>query len=163
MHVRFDDCIGVYNGLQWFTHVYTLPWGHLGRFGSGALSEGDKLATELNDIKDVEEKCPGVISGIREWCPNCTLSASKPPRFRWYKTPDGKPLNAFGYEDWALEEPGLWSNYHRNPFLSISLYGVEMILLRATWRSTQEKALDKKFALEVRVERMSKLLGSGTS
>jgi hypothetical protein len=23
-------------------------------------------------------------------------------RFRWYKTPDGKPLNAFGYEVFAM-------------------------------------------------------------
>jgi len=29
------------------------------------------------------------VSGIREW-------------FRWYKTPDGKPLNAFGYGEAAL-------------------------------------------------------------
>ncbi|CAJ1439859.1 unnamed protein product [Effrenium voratum] len=49
----------------------------------------DKLASELNDIDDVEAKCPGVISGIREW-------------FRWYKTPDGKPLNAFGFEEWEM-------------------------------------------------------------
>ncbi|CAJ1357916.1 unnamed protein product [Effrenium voratum] len=49
----------------------------------------DKLASELNDIDDVEAKCPGVISGIREW-------------FRWYKTPDGKPLNAFGFEEWQM-------------------------------------------------------------
>ena len=29
------------------------------------------------------------FTGIREW-------------FRWYKTPDGKPPNAFGYGDKAL-------------------------------------------------------------
>ena len=39
----------------------------------------------------MEAKCPGVISGIREW-------------LRWYKTPDGKPLNAFGYEERALDK-----------------------------------------------------------
>lgn len=55
------------------------------------IRTGDKLAAELNDIQDVEAKCPGVISGIREW-------------FRWYKTPDGKPLNAFGYEEKALDK-----------------------------------------------------------
>jgi len=56
-----------------------------------AIRTGDALAAELNDIADVEVKCPGVVSGIREW-------------FRWYKTPDGKPLNAFGYEEKALDK-----------------------------------------------------------
>ena len=32
---------------------------------------------------------PGRVSGIREW-------------FRWYKTPDDKPLNAFGFDEAAL-------------------------------------------------------------
>jgi inorganic pyrophosphatase len=54
-----------------------------------AINSADPLAADLNDISDVESKCPGVVSGIREW-------------FRWYKTPDGKPLNAFGYGEAAL-------------------------------------------------------------
>jgi len=54
-----------------------------------AIRKADPLAAELQDIADVEAKCPGVISGIREW-------------FRWYKTPDGKPLNAFGFGEKAL-------------------------------------------------------------
>eukprot|EP00913_Durusdinium_trenchii_P022879 g21481.t1 len=45
----------------------------------------------LDWLEPCQEKCPGVISGIREW-------------FRWYKTPDGKPLNAFGYEEKALDK-----------------------------------------------------------
>ena len=56
-----------------------------------ASRTADPLAQELKDISDVEAKCPGVISGIRVW-------------FRWYKTPDGKPLNAFGYEERALDK-----------------------------------------------------------
>jgi inorganic pyrophosphatase len=56
-----------------------------------AIRTADKLASELNDVQDIEAKCPGVIAGIREW-------------FRWYKTPDGKPLNAFGYEEKALDK-----------------------------------------------------------
>merc|ERR1719198_1478051 len=32
-----------------------------------AIRTGDALAAELNDIADVEAKCPGVVSGIREW------------------------------------------------------------------------------------------------
>lgn len=55
------------------------------------IKTSDALAAELNDIDDVETKCPGTISGIREW-------------FRWYKTPDGKPLNAFGYDEVALNK-----------------------------------------------------------
>merc|ERR1712007_182528 len=55
-----------------------------------SIRTADPLAKSLNDIADVETECPGVISGIREW-------------FRWYKTPDGKPLNTFGYEEKALD------------------------------------------------------------
>jgi len=51
-----------------------------------AISTEDPLASELNDIADVEAKCKGVCSGIREW-------------FRWYKTPDDKPINEFGYDE----------------------------------------------------------------
>merc|ERR1719350_806258 len=54
-----------------------------------AICRRDKMASELHDIADVEAKCPGVISGIREW-------------FRWYKTPDGKPLNSFGFGEKPL-------------------------------------------------------------
>jgi inorganic pyrophosphatase len=53
-----------------------------------AINPADPLAAQLNDISDVE-KLPGVVSGIREW-------------FRWYKTPDDKPLNEFGYDEKAL-------------------------------------------------------------
>jgi inorganic pyrophosphatase len=49
----------------------------------------DPMATSLNDVRDVERLLPGTISGIREW-------------FRWYKTPDGKPINAFGHGEAAL-------------------------------------------------------------
>ena len=54
-----------------------------------AVATSDPLASKLNDIGDVEKECPGVVSGIREW-------------FRWYKTPDDKPLNAFGFDEAAL-------------------------------------------------------------
>lgn len=55
-----------------------------------AIHKDDPLANQLNDISDVDKKCPGVISGIREW-------------LRWYKTPDGKPLNEFGFNEQALD------------------------------------------------------------
>lgn len=56
-----------------------------------AIDVDDPLAKELHDISDVEEKLPGHVSGIREW-------------FRWYKTPDDKPLNAFGFGEKALSK-----------------------------------------------------------
>jgi inorganic pyrophosphatase len=56
-----------------------------------AISEDDPMAAKLNDISDVESQMPGVTSGIREW-------------FRWYKTPDGKPLNAFGFDEKVLDK-----------------------------------------------------------
>jgi len=54
-----------------------------------AIAADDPLAPQLNDVADIDKHMKGVISGIREW-------------FRWYKTPDGKPLNEFGYDEAAL-------------------------------------------------------------
>merc|ERR1712241_821473 len=56
-----------------------------------AISTKDALAEKLNDIEDVDKELPGTVSGIREW-------------LRWYKTPDGKPLNQFGYNEKALSK-----------------------------------------------------------
>merc|ERR1719355_300643 len=53
-----------------------------------AISTDDPDAAKYNDIGDVPD---AVISGIREW-------------FRWYKTPDDKPLNAFGFDEKALDK-----------------------------------------------------------
>jgi len=52
-----------------------------------AIATDDELASEYNDISDVPE---AVKSGIREW-------------FRWYKTPDDKPLNGFGFDEKYLD------------------------------------------------------------
>lgn len=54
------------------------------------LNTSDPLADQVNNVADVETHFPGTISGIREW-------------FRWYKTPDGKPINAFGYDETCLD------------------------------------------------------------
>ncbi len=54
-----------------------------------AINSDDVLAGKLNDIEDLQRISPEVISGIREW-------------FRWYKTPDGKPLNRYGLAERAL-------------------------------------------------------------
>jgi inorganic pyrophosphatase len=56
-----------------------------------AINVADPMAAQLHDIGDVDVKMPGVVSGIREW-------------FRWYKTPDDKPLNAFGFDEKALDK-----------------------------------------------------------
>jgi inorganic pyrophosphatase len=56
-----------------------------------AINSEDKMATKLHNINDVEIHMPGVVSGIREW-------------FRWYKTPDCKPLNRFGYGEHCLDK-----------------------------------------------------------
>lgn len=52
-----------------------------------AVSVDDPLAKEYNDIDDVPD---AVKDGIREW-------------FRWYKTPDDKPLNGFGFDEKYLD------------------------------------------------------------
>mmetsp|Transcript_25726 Transcript_25726/g.60026 ORF Transcript_25726/g.60026 Transcript_25726/m.60026 type:complete len:324 (-) Transcript_25726:152-1123(-) len=57
-----------------------------------AISVDDPLAEEIKDVFDIDDKMPGVVSGIREW-------------FRWYKTPDGKPVNAFGFDGKPLGVP----------------------------------------------------------
>ena len=54
-----------------------------------AINAGDEHASKINDVGDIEKYYPGTVSGIREW-------------FRWYKTPDGKPINGFGHGERAL-------------------------------------------------------------
>ena len=54
-----------------------------------AIACSDPMADKLSDVADIEKEMPGVISGIREW-------------FRWYKTPDDKPLNGFGFDEECL-------------------------------------------------------------
>merc|ERR1712193_552339 len=56
--------------------------------GSKAMAQDDPMAAKMNDIGDVPAE---VISGIREW-------------FRWYRTPDDKPLNSFGFDEKALNK-----------------------------------------------------------
>jgi len=54
-----------------------------------AVNAADEHADAMNDVDDIEKFYPGTVSGIREW-------------FRWYKTPDGKPINGFGHGERAL-------------------------------------------------------------
>jgi len=48
-----------------------------------AIAVDDPLAKEYNDIDDVPDS---IKDGVREW-------------FRWYKTPDDKPINSFGFDE----------------------------------------------------------------
>jgi len=54
-----------------------------------AIAASDEHADEIDDVADIEKFYPGTVSGIREW-------------FRWYKTPDDKPVNGFGHGEKAL-------------------------------------------------------------
>jgi len=53
-----------------------------------AIATDDPDASKYNDIDDVPES---VQAGIREW-------------FRWYKTPDDKPVNEFGFDEKFLNK-----------------------------------------------------------
>lgn len=50
----------------------------------------DPKASQVNDVADVERVFPGELQKIMEW-------------FRDYKTPDGKPQNAFGYDNKCMD------------------------------------------------------------
>jgi len=51
----------------------------------------DPKAAQVNDVADVERVFPGELQKIMEW-------------FRDYKTPDGKPQNAFGYDNKCMDK-----------------------------------------------------------
>ena len=51
-----------------------------------AISASDARAAQVHCVADVEKVFPGELERIRVW-------------FRDYKTPDGKPQNAFGFKD----------------------------------------------------------------
>jgi inorganic pyrophosphatase len=56
-----------------------------------AIDKDDKWAPFLNDIQDVENEWPGMLSSIREW-------------YRTYKIPDGKPPNVFGLDEQFMDK-----------------------------------------------------------
>jgi len=51
-----------------------------------AINTQDPLSAAMNDIADVEKYKPGLLHATVEW-------------FKYYKVPDGKPTNAFGYNN----------------------------------------------------------------
>lgn len=94
-----DDPIDVVEigskALQMGTVTPVKPLGVLAMIDDGeldwkvlAVAVDDPLADEYKDIDDVPE---AVLAGIREW-------------FRWYKTPDDKPLNSFGFDEKYLNK-----------------------------------------------------------
>jgi|TARA_B100001142_G_C14008928_1_gene529647 inorganic pyrophosphatase len=56
-----------------------------------AIAADDPKAKDVNDVADVEKHFPGELEKIRVW-------------FRDYKTPDGKPQNAFGLDDECMDK-----------------------------------------------------------
>lgn len=52
------------------------------------IKADDPLASNLNDIKDVELQMPGLLEATHEW-------------FKIYKIPDGKPANKFAFDGQA--------------------------------------------------------------
>merc|ERR1712094_161708 len=58
----------------------------VGVMGMIAVNSKDPKFASVNDVADVEREFPGEIQKILEW-------------FRDYKIPDGKPANAFGYDN----------------------------------------------------------------
>jgi len=56
-----------------------------------AINVDDPKAALVNDVEDVEREFPGELENIKAW-------------FRDYKIPDGKPKNAYGYDEKALNK-----------------------------------------------------------
>ncbi len=57
-----------------------------------AVKTNDPLVTEhkVSDLASLARVCPHHVNGIREW-------------FRWYKRPDGKPLNEYAFSGRAID------------------------------------------------------------
>lgn len=55
-----------------------------------AINSENEIATELNDIKDLEKYMPGKLETIFDW-------------FRFYKTTDGKPENTFALDGKVID------------------------------------------------------------
>lgn len=56
-----------------------------------AIDASDEDAAGLNDIDDVRKSKPGLIEATVEW-------------FKYYKVPDGKPINEFAFNDEAKDK-----------------------------------------------------------
>jgi inorganic pyrophosphatase len=56
-----------------------------------AINSADPKASKVNTLEDVEREFPGQLQKIMEW-------------FRDYKIPDGKPANAFGFDNKCMDK-----------------------------------------------------------
>jgi len=54
------------------------------------IAAGDPLAASINNVDDLEKHMPGKVKSILDW-------------FKYYKMPDGKPENVFGFDEKALD------------------------------------------------------------
>ena len=55
-----------------------------------AIDAADPLASKINTVEDVEKHMPGKVASIIKW-------------FKYYKVPDGKPVNEFAFDDSAKD------------------------------------------------------------
>ena len=55
-----------------------------------AIAADDPLASSINNVDDLEQQMPGKVKSILDW-------------FKFYKMPDGKPENVFGFDDKAMD------------------------------------------------------------
>uniref|UniRef100_A0A383VA06 inorganic diphosphatase n=1 Tax=Tetradesmus obliquus TaxID=3088 RepID=A0A383VA06_TETOB len=91
-----------------------------------AINSADPKAAAVNSLEDVEREFPGQLTAILEWFRNCKIPepmilprANLDPFnitefpgqltailewFRDYKIPDGKPANAFGYDNKCMDK-----------------------------------------------------------
>mmetsp|Transcript_22582 Transcript_22582/g.40036 ORF Transcript_22582/g.40036 Transcript_22582/m.40036 type:complete len:269 (+) Transcript_22582:67-873(+) len=55
-----------------------------------AIDAADPLAEQINSVKDLEHHMPNKLEAIVNW-------------FKYYKVPDGKPVNTFAFDDQAKD------------------------------------------------------------
>lgn len=55
-----------------------------------AIATSDPLAHSIHSVADLEKVMPGKIKQIVNW-------------FKWYKVPDGKPVNSFAFDEKAKD------------------------------------------------------------
>ena len=76
-----------------------------------AIDVRDPLADQLNDIKDVEKHCPGLLKATYEW-------------FKIYKIPDGKPANQFAFQGNSMDKVNI--NININIIYNLYLNNIEL-------------------------------------
>lgn len=110
-----------------------------------AIDINDKLASELNDINDVELKLPGVLEATKDW-------------FKHYKIPTGKPANKFALDGKFFDRDfsfkiieksfNAWSNLvqRQENNKAISLVNTSLKNLNTLDQEIARKKLEKQFS-----------------